>query len=736
MTPRSIRHNSYRQRGVAAILSMMFLVILGSLAAAMAIVSQGNLTTADSHLKINRALASAETGMGFLIYRLNQVTANVTTTAGLIDATNAPALWDKIRDDLATSLQDDIHNVRKPAKNGKQLTVGPISLGPDQPSFTATFKPHPSVVENYNSAYYQRPPYSDMTPPVSVANPLDETWIRVRVEATDGFSDRQITRSIQMDFRLEKKIRFAVLSRSRVMIGRNVMIDGPIGSRFIETHLPNGHPVQMASDFRGINSTLDAQLDTLVDNLALNDMDGDNRLNVANAAEVSGIVNPALLDTNSDGYIDGYDYFLTEFDTNLNGQISATELDTANNINTAQLLELIDTFGDPSRPGFNDGIIDDKDRYAKIRGEVRIKADMLGWETGAAGGPYQNFLQGPIHPDHAHAPLTFQAPDVDVQSFGPGDFDVSSFEAMATGNLSAQAAAAMVAHDDADPTTPNMDTSGSFREEVPYGAAHPYDYYNRPVYENMTFTNVTIPRGTNALFKNCKFIGVTFVESTVDNIDSDFNYAGLIEADGTLKYPNLIAAVEGVDVTDTKTVSNNIRFDGCTFEGGIVSDAPPAFTHVRNKIAFTGRTRFDIDNSPNLSSDQKSLFKRSTILAPHYSVEMGSFVDPTSTQETVHLSGTIVAGVLDVRGQAKINGTLLTTFEPQSNVAPVIGATSPQFNTTLGYFPSASGDLEAEMPANGVGVIQIRYDPTVALPDGILGPIDMTPVAATYFEGG
>ncbi len=34
-------------RGAAAVLAMMFLMIFGSLAAAMAIVSQGNLSTAD-----------------------------------------------------------------------------------------------------------------------------------------------------------------------------------------------------------------------------------------------------------------------------------------------------------------------------------------------------------------------------------------------------------------------------------------------------------------------------------------------------------------------------------------------------------------------------------------------------------------------------------------------------------------------------------------------------------------
>ena len=77
------------------------------------------------------------------------------------------------------------------------------------------------------------------------------------------------------------------------------------------------------------------------------------------------------------------------------------------------------------------------------------------------------------------------------------------------------------------------------------------------------------------------------------------------------------------------------------------------------------------------------------------------------------------------------------TFEPVSNTGPVIGETSPQFNTTLGYFSDDDGDLEAdEIPANGLGVIQVIYDETLPLPDGILGPIEILPVMATYMEGG
>ena len=163
---------------------------------------------------------------------------------------------------------------------------------------------------------------------------------------------------------------------------------------------------------------------------------------------------------------------------------------------------------------------------------------------------------------------------------------------------------------------------------------------------------------------------------------------------------------------------------------------PQQYTHTRNKIAFTGVTTFSVDDSTELSDDEKLLYKRSSLLVPQYSVEMGSFDAPYAADEYVELSGTIVAGLIDMRGQIKIDGQLLTTFEPLSNNGPVIGDTSPQFNTTLGYFSSADGDLETELPSNGLGVIQIRYDPDLPLPDGILGPVEILPIYATWFEGG
>ena len=741
----SINTTHSRERGVAAVLAMMFLVIFSSLAAAMAIVSQGNLSTADSSLKINRSLAAAETGMRFMIYRINQVTQGDPAAAialdgikireGEINTALADTLWTNARTQLRDLMASDFQYQQgnAPYADGTTLVVPEVAVGPGQPRFSATFEPHPLTNEDYDADIYQRPPYSDMDPPVTNLAPLDSRWIHITVTASDGVAPHRIFRSVSIDFQIEKKIRFALLSKSRIMIGRNVMIEGPIGSSFLETNLENGHPIQMVSDFRGLDAALDANLDLFRNTLITNDADGDNRIAVASATETNLIANPSSFDYDRDGYIDDYDFFMAQYDTNADLKVSLAEIDpTSAEIDHQQLLRLIDTFGDPSRQGYDDGFIDEYDRYAKIRGQVHIVADKAGWEDGAADpdgaggttGAYQDYFQGPIHPDFGEDPLTFDADTDAVHQFEPSDFNVAMFKAMASNNFAAQAGA---------PTT-------TITEQVPYGAAHPYEFYDRPVYENITFDNVLIPKGTNALFRNCTFTGVTFVDTAQDNIDPDFNYTGMQEADGSLKHPDRTAMVEGVeyggpsDPLGTKQVSNNIRFDDCTFNGSIVTESPNEFTHVRNKLSFTGTTRFKLE-SP-LTDAEILIFRKSTLLAPHFSVEMGTFISPDDIQETVEMSGTIVTGVLDMRGQVKIIGTLLTTFNPISNTGPVLGETSPQFNTTLGYFSSASGDLESEIPGNGVGVIQVRYDPTLPLPDGILGHIDLTPNLATYREGG
>ena len=72
--------------------------------------------------------------------------------------------------------------------------------------------------------------------------------------------------------------------------------------------------------------------------------------------------------------------------------------------------------------------------------------------------------------------------------------------------------------------TPDVNLDGlpdnyatAYFEKMPYNSPNFSDYYYRPVYTNLVFRDVVIPVGTNALFNNCWFIGVTWVRSTTAN---------------------------------------------------------------------------------------------------------------------------------------------------------------------------------------------------------------------------
>jgi hypothetical protein len=810
-----------RRRGITAVLSMMFLLIFGSLAAAMAIVSQGNLKTADSHLKINRSLAAAETGMALMAYRLEQVTQGVVgdpkypgvkTRSGLItdDGTTASAtytLWTDIAEAMEDALATDTHydDTALPAvptvdysesgvdifgRSVVKLIIPPVQMIEDgEPVFfEATMMPHPLPLSEqpsalgYDDPFYDRLPYGDANGDaiyqqqkeeagidweVSNAEPLDGRFVRVKVTGYDGQRGNRVYRSISMDFRLDKTIPYAVLSRSRVMIGRNVLIRGNVGSLFTETDKENGHPLQIQSDFVGLNSDLDDIISPPRDEpgretggwfhtlLVEDDVNYDNRLNLDHGREIEnypgGEAAARLADKDSDGYLTHFDFFLAEFDQpSFDDRISLGEMtagiDTTDATTASQLFEIMDSAGENWRQGYADGFVDRDDLYSKIRGQVSVKAESSDWNSGLSDWgftdgsfdpDFKDYLQGEIKPDYGENALTFGDSKLDAHDFDQKSFDTSNFYTLANGDQVDGSSDAGVQWGS---NTENFDPgSSATREAVPFGAAYPYDYYDRPVYENKSFKNTRIRVGANALFRNCRFEGVTFIEVEVDNSDPNFNYVGMQEADGTQKHPDYAATVGGSNTADTKPFGNNIRFEDCTFEGPVVSgsptgDQPDNYTHVRNKVAFTGKTTFDFDKV--IDDDDRALFQRSSLLLPHMSVEMGSFDDAVDSSKALELSGVVVAGLIDMRGHITVNGTLITTFMPVSGEAPVKGDTAPQFNTTLGYFSQEDGDLEASLPSEGLGKITVNYDRTLALPDGILGPIELRPLRDTYFEGG
>ena len=772
--PTRVRHRHGR-RGVAAILAMMFLVLFASLAAVMAVVAQGNVRTAHTGLRISRALSVSESGLAFAARRLAIESRRFIVERGVIDSTFGERLWLgtwTAEDGSVTVSDPDGYAVPNPSGAGLIHAIYDAHrLADDYDEVDDEGIIHALTIDDTNGVI--------VTPPIRLGTDAADPWFRLRYELLADGSQVRVTsqghdgglrRNLQLDFRIDKKIEFAVLGPNRIMIGKNVLVEGPIGSMYGtvagELDPANGDPLVLRSDYYDLSASLDAQLDELYAAIALHDVDGDNRLRPDHPAESAGVAMQAYFqDNDGDEYVDDFDLFLGVFDANSDGRVVYDETLAAATGNSGTPLPDRNSDGSVTATdtalGWKDGVLDSRDRYIKARGGIMFAVDQASWDS-ANGTGYQNLVQGPVESEVDVAPTAFDVGEPDMIELSTEMFSTAhswfSDEAdtgAAFGDASSGQVAAGISSGGI-----YIPPGGEPAEAVPYGSLGAYDYYQRPVYENMTFTNVRIPAGTNGLFRNCTFIGVTWVEVEEGCTDPNWNYTGAVEPDGqggfVERFPDLVSDLGGTVIEDTRDYSNNIRFDGCTFLGSLAGNRPSEFAHWRNKVQLTGNTRCFIDpydpdllqetDAPTLQTTllgipeaDRDELARSSILMPGWSVDVGNFENDTTTK--IKLTGTIVAGIIDIRGTADVHGTVLMTFRPEEGAGPLFyGGTPDAFNTTLGYFGSSDGDAEGVDPADpsfpGFGEITLRYDPDGKLPDGIPWPVRMTPLPGTYVEGG
>ncbi|MCX6831712.1 MAG: hypothetical protein NT028_06175, partial [candidate division Zixibacteria bacterium] len=198
----------------------------------------------------------------------------------------------------------------------------------------------------------------------------------------------------------------------------------------------------------------------------------------------------------------------------------------------------------------------------------------------------------------------------------------------------------------------------------------------RYIYKNQTFSNVRLPVDKNALFINCTFNDVLYV-----------------------------------DAGKTTSNYNNVRFDNCNFNGTIVSNTPQTFNWQKNTLYFTGSATFQ--NNANTEA---------TILAPHFNVNLGN-TNPNQSDNNV-LTGAIVGGIVDVRGNAQIYGTIISMADTSSYTSGYV--------SNIGATLNDGGSETTE--ASDVGTINITPDPEKMLPSGIKTPIVLKLQAQTYQE--
>ncbi len=200
----------------------------------------------------------------------------------------------------------------------------------------------------------------------------------------------------------------------------------------------------------------------------------------------------------------------------------------------------------------------------------------------------------------------------------------------------------------------------------------------RHVYEDENFVDVRLADNRNALFRNCTFNGVLYIDC----------------------------------YKSASSYYNNVRFEDCTFQGVIVTDVPQSFKWMYNCLYFTGSASFN-----NQSDVQEA-----TILAPHFNVNLGN-TNPVEGENNV-LTGAIVGGIVDVRGNAQIDGTIISMCDTTQ--------WSSGYVTNIGATLDDGGSETTEL--GDIGTIEITPEVDNMLPSGITSPIVFKPNKSTYKE--
>jgi hypothetical protein len=696
-------------------MAMLFLSIFATLAVAMAGMSTINMQSASNLADVDRARAVAESGLRWQAQRFIRMT-RPRTTIGNITPTVAESLWPAIK----TAVRNDYALLSlaaeraAPVDSGDTLTCSEIAL------------------DAARSERFQ----------ITIQQDAEDERFLI-VTSTGRFRDA--VRSVSMRFQIDKKVKYAVVGRVPIQLGRNTIVEGPVGMG-TANKFP---PILMLSDFTHFDATLAAritawnnylQAKSFYNGVQVNNHEGfDNRVNVNNPMEYQLAAAAGFTDTNGDSYIDEYDLFLDRFDTDDDKRITASEFTNpaTGNLYDPQFFKAIDSIGAPLfdgdviRAGYLDGVIDNFDGYAKLRGNIALATTEAAWtnhinSTRPAGyNDINDYIQGVVATDDpTTVPVKFAADTTDIFDLAPQNFEqcAAGFRARSGSNAgTALRSGSLIANTTLSAADANAATT---TERTPLGSTSYQATFVRPTFRNMTFRNVTIPKGLNALFDNCTFEGVTFVEGERDIVRSN-NTVTTSSSDGMSWAQRRIAGdtfskdkplrgsgqtpTTGQTTTHGSTKGNNLRFNNSTFKGPIAGNYATAYTHFANSWEFTGSTMFD-----------NQVDQTATIVSPQVNIEMGSFTDPSRSPST--LIGVVVAGNIDIRGSSSVDGSIIITGDGAGN-------------TTLAYFGASDGDTSVVAnPEGGFGRLNIRYNPSRTLPDGINIPIDILPLPSSYLE--
>ncbi|HVX85143.1 MAG TPA: hypothetical protein VH253_10045 [Phycisphaerae bacterium] len=742
-------------RGSVLIMTLIYSLMFAALASSMVAYSYGNMSVQQAESNSTRALAAAESGMNFLRQQFHNITLPSITEGSISSMSTPSQLWSSasvegisgnkgIAVALASALNSSgaFSSASVNAPSGTSpLNVPAVIVDPngDQSSFTLSL--------SYDAANPQTP--------ASAATPA------IVLHAKSVGAAGNISRTVTMDFWIQKQLKYAVYSNVAIQLGKNVRVVGDIASTYPGTG--KGPTVQMFDDWHYLPnmSQLDTDLTNFRNLLNTYNTGFDNRLDVRDPTSAAAIAakNAGFADTNGDGYIDDYDLAMNRINpswsrTNpYSNAISSGQFTNPNTGNPydADLWTLIDDplgalvngkLPDGSLPpwtGYDDNVLSNADGYAKVNGSVKAALSYAAWQSaasgwsaygdtsgGATGKNFRDQFEGSVVPsDPTAAPVQLGVDFSGEQTLAPSNFDTSAYDAQVPSTTASKRTVGGVTTISNGNLTSSMANGGTTTEHSPASATSGWQAtYSRPVFQNVVFNNVRIPKGLNAKFINCTFNGYTSVKMTTkivspnnsqntnpDGSTSDPNggmawaqqmNSGIFSANTTLTSSNSVAYANG----------NNLHFSGCTFNGVMTADIPTSYTHFADSWEFDGNTTM------NNQVDQTV-----TIMAPQTNIEMGGFTNPGANPST--LVGVVVAGNIDIRGTATVDGSLLVTGNGAGN-------------TTLGYFGSTDSGNDVPSPSelpSGVssyGHLFFRFNPGRGMPNGITIPVVASAQINTY----
>jgi hypothetical protein len=755
------------QRGSTLMMTLIYVLMFGALASSMVSFSQGNVMVEQSDRDAKTALMAAESGMSFLLQTLSTTslpTIKEGSIANMVSPYTATTLWN------GTTIEGISNNkgigvalagaINTSGAWASGVTGAPVPTGTN-PLVTASIpldSANSSATFTLSVAWDSGNPYTIAGTGTSVA----------KLHLTSTGQSNLVSRAVTLDVWVQKKLNYAVYSNVAIQLGKNVHIIGDIGSTYATTG--KGPPVQMFSDLHYLpnSGNIDSSLATLRGLLATYDAQHVNRLNLSAPGVATAAAAAGLTDVNGDGYIDEHDIALKKFGTKVNpGAADQWGITSANFTNPitgksydGDMFTLNDSpMGAQSTApwaGYGDNVMDYKDTTAKVTGNIKMAIPYSSWTSaasgwtqygdttgGSAGTKFNDQFEGTVSSTSA-APVQFGVDFTSQQTLTPKNFDTSAYTQLSGTNAGATTGKITSTGGSISNVvlTAGMANGGTTTEVTPFGVTTGYQAkYSRPVFKNVNFTNVQIPKGLNAAFQNCTFNGYTTVllstnitapgttttttdpntgmdwaKQTIGN-NTTFSADGVVTSTTTGTGKNAVTTTTTAPLSPTNSVAaalgNNLHFTGCTFNGPLTSDNPTAYTHFADSWEFDGVTTFNNTVDPTV-----------TMMAPNTNIEMGGFLNPGGNPST--LVGVVVAGNLDVRGTANFDGSVIVTG---------VGAS----NTTLGYFGSTDQGQGVPPPnqlppeANGAyGHLFFKLNSDRGMPNGISIPVVATPQYATY----